>query len=275
MTRLALLLIPCLTFAPAGVPAATAADPVGGVWPEDRRVPLDEIRHGLFTKLLTKYVDDDGFVDYAGWKATAEDRDSLNTYLKYLGKGDPSQPTTKPAKLAFWINAYNALTIEAILREYPTTSIRNHTAKFFGYNLWEDLPLRVGAGEYSLDAIEHKILRKLDEPRIHFAIVCASVGCPTLRDEAFTAQKIEPQLAAQARDFFGRSKHFTYDPSTQTATVSSILDWFGEDFGDSPAAILQRVKPYLPEDVRDAATAPGVSLTFRDYDWSLNDQAKE
>ena len=260
----------------AAIPTcAVAADPVGVVWPADRRAPLDEIDHAAFTKLLAKYVDDDGFVDYRGWKASAADRAALLNYLKTLGRGDPSKPTTKDAKLAFWINAYNALTIEGILREYPTTSIRNHTARFFGYNIWEDLPLRVGAGEYSLDTIEHKILRKLGEPRIHFAIVCASVGCPTLRDEAYTAAKVDEQLAENARDFFARPKHLTYDPATKTATVSSILDWFGEDFGDSDAAILARVKPYLPADVRAAATAPGVTLAFRDYDWSLNDQARK
>ena len=119
---------------------------MGAVWPADRRVPLDEIPHDAFTKLLAKYVDADGFVDYRGWQADAEDRAALGSYLTYLGKGDPTKPTTKQAKLAFWINAYNALTIEGILREYPTTSIRNHTARFFGYNLWEDLPLRVGNG---------------------------------------------------------------------------------------------------------------------------------
>ncbi len=269
MTRPAVLAL-LLTAAPS----LAAADPVGAVWPAERRVSLDKVDHAAFTALLAKYVDADGFVDYRGWKANAADRKALNGYLALLGKGDPSQPTTKAAKLAFWINAYNALTLEGMLRVYPTTSIRNHTAKFFGYNVWEDLPLQVGAKTYSLDTIEHKILRKLGEPRIHFAIVCASVGCPTLRNEAYTPANVDAQLTANARDFFARPKHFTFDPRTKTATVSSILDWFGEDFGDSPGAILTRVKPYLPKDVRAAATAPGVSLEFRDYDWSLNDQAK-
>ncbi|MEM9703613.1 MAG: DUF547 domain-containing protein, partial [Planctomycetota bacterium] len=107
---------------------------------------------------------------------------------------------------------------------------------------------------------------------IHFAIVCASVGCPTLRNEAYTAENVVEQLADNARDFFSRSKHFSFDADSKTVTASRILDWFGEDFGPSPAAILKRVKPYLPEDVRTAATAPGVRLTFREYDWSLNDQ---
>ena len=266
--------LPALLILAAAAPAV-AADPVGARWPADRRAALHEIDHSQFSALLAKYVDPDGFVDYAGWKADAKDRDTLLTYLKYLGKGDPSRPTTREGRLAFWIDAYNALTIEGILRVYPTDSIRDHTARFFGYNVWEDLPLVVGDGEFSLDAIEHQILRKLGDPRIHFAIVCASVGCPTLRNEAYVPERLDAQLDAQARDFFARPKHFAFDPATDTATVSKILEWFGEDFGDTPAAILARVKPYLPADVRDAATAPGVTLRFRDYDWSLNDRARE
>ena len=270
-----LLAAALLLAAPLAATPVLADAPVGAKWPADRRAPLGEIHHAPFSALLAKYVDADGFVDYRGWNANAEDRRSLRTYLKYLGKGDPAKPTTNEAKLAFWINAYNALTIEGILRVYPTESIRDHTAKLFGYNIWEDLPLIVGDRGYSLDAIEHKILRKLGDPRIHFAIVCASVGCPTLRDEAYVPGKIDDQLAAQARDFFARPKHFTFDPATNTVTLSKILEWFGEDFGDSPGAIMRRVKPYLPADVRDPATAAGVTLQYRDYDWSLNDQARK
>ena len=268
MTLPALLLL--------AAPAVLAADDaVGAEWPADRRVSVAAIDHAPLTALLAKYVDADGFVDYRRWHATPADRAALRDYLKSLGRADPSEPAPAEAKRAFWINAYNALTLEGILRVYPTDSIRDHTAKLFGDNIWEDLPLWVGDRGYSLDTIEHQILRKLGDPRIHFAIVCASVGCPTLRREAYVAGKLEAQLADQARDFFARPKHFQFDPATRTATVSRILDWFGEDFGDSPAAILARVKPSLPADVREAATAPGVTLRFRDYDWSLNDQAKK
>ena len=271
MTRFAALL---LLLAPAFAPAAAADDPVGAVWPAERRVSVDEIDHAPLTDLLAKYVDADGFVAYAAWKADAADRAALLGYLKSLGRADPAAEASREAKLAFWINAYNALTLEGILRVYPTDSIRDHTAKLFGYNIWEDLPLVVGGKGYPLDTIEHQILRKFGEPRIHFAIVCASVGCPTLRREAYAAAKLDAQLAAQARDFFARPKHFTFDPATRTVTLSKILDWFGEDFGDSPGAIMRRVKPYLPADVREPATAAGVTLRYRDYDWSLNDRRR-
>ena len=257
------------------VPTVAHADEaVGANWPVERQASVAEIDHAPLTALLAKYVDGDGFVDYRGWHASAADRAALLDYLKSLSRADPAKPAAKSAKLAFWINAYNALTLEGILRVYPTDSIRNHTAKLFGYNIWEDLPLWVGDRGYSLDTIEHQILRKLGEPRIHFAIVCASVGCPTLRREAFTAEKLDGQLSDQARDFFARPKHFTFDPATRTATLSKILDWFGEDFGDSPGAIMRRIKPYLPVEMREPATAAGVTLRYREYDWSLNDQAR-
>ncbi|MEM9703879.1 MAG: hypothetical protein AAF907_15685, partial [Planctomycetota bacterium] len=101
-------LLAALLFAPSlgALPRAEAADPVGLVWPAERRAPLEKIEHAAFTKLLAKYVDEDGYVDYRGWRANAADRKLLNNYLKYLGKGDPTKPTTKSGKLAFWINAY-------------------------------------------------------------------------------------------------------------------------------------------------------------------------
>ena len=126
----------------------------------------------------------DGMVNYAAWRGTDTDRKSLQNYLVRLSQASPAVKASRAGQLAFWINAYNATTIEGILQVYPTSSIRNHTAKVAGYNLWKDLPLLVGGKPHSLDAMEHQILRKMGEPRIHFAIVCASVGCPRLMNEA-------------------------------------------------------------------------------------------
>ncbi|MCP4172364.1 MAG: DUF547 domain-containing protein [Fuerstiella sp.] len=111
---------------------------------------------------------------WRAWHSSAVDIRALD---RYLSTGRANQ-TTKNGKLAFWINAYNAATIRGILREYPTTSIRNHTARLFGYNIWKQLQLYVGNKAHSLEGIEHQVLRKMNEPRIHFAIVCASIGCP-------------------------------------------------------------------------------------------------
>ncbi|MEK6239106.1 MAG: DUF547 domain-containing protein, partial [Planctomycetales bacterium] len=159
-----------------------------------RCVSMDQINHGAWDRLLKKHVDSQGYVNYRDWHASAADRQALDSYLKVLSTASASKSATSSAKIAFWINAYNAVTIKGILREYPTTTIRNHTAKLWGYNIWHDLKLWVGGGRYSLDQMEHKILRKMGEPRIHFAIVCASISCPKLLNEAYEPRRLDSQL---------------------------------------------------------------------------------
>ena len=247
-----------------------AANAAGGATPF---VSLDKVDHGVWDRLLKKHVDDNGMVDYAGWKASRSDTGALKQYLAVLGRGDPAASTTKQGKLAFWINAYNALTVYGILEVYPTSSIRNHTAKFIGYNIWDDLLLPVRNKKYSLNTIEHKILRKLDEPRIHFAIVCASIGCPRLQNEAYTPKKLESQLADNTRDFFSRQRNFQIDPSRRQVRVSSILDWFGKDFGPKPQKALARLAEYMPNDATGRLLEQGdFSVKYLDYDWNLNKQ---
>ena len=179
--------------------------------------------------------------------------------------------TAREGQLAFWINAYNALTVYGILGVYPTDSIRNHTAKVFGYNIWKDLLLPVGDKKYSLRAIEHQILRKMGEPRIHFAIVCASIGCPRLRSEAYAPGKLESQLADNTRDFFSRSKHFQADPANRRVRVSPILEWFGKDFAPTPQKALASLVDYMPDEAaRRLISSEDLSVSYLDYDWSLN-----
>ncbi len=234
---------------------------------------LDTIDHTTWSVLLARYVDSDGRVDYRRWKANANDMRLLDAYLIRLSSGDPQSDSTREARLAFWINAYNAVTVRGILREYPTTSIRNHTAKLWGYNIWKHLQLYVGGRAYSLDQIEHDVLRNMQEPRIHFAIVCASNGCPRLLDQAYTPSKLDEQLESNAKDFFSREANFQFDPTKQRFRLSAILDWFGEDFGADTKQRLIRISPWLADPTASAAAkANTVSVEFMDYDWSLNEQ---
>lgn len=252
-----------------------AADPVmvGREVPVADRVLPNDVRHDLWNHLLQQYVDRAGRVNYATWNSTPADLQALEDYLAELSRANHQVATEKVAKLAYWINAYNALTIHGILREYPTSSIRNHTAKVFGYNIWKDLRLTVGDVNYSLDHIEHQILRKLAEPRIHFAIVCASLGCPRLLNEAYDAQRLDQQLTTNTRMFFSTSANFQYDARRQVIYLSSILDWFQTDFGVDQAAMLKYVSSYLPtRPARQAANVGTVEVRFLDYDWNLNDQ---
>ncbi len=236
-------------------------------------IPLDKFDHSVWDRLLRKYVDGNGMVDYAAWKATAGDSDALKQYLAILGRSDPEAPTTKEGKLAFWINVYNALTVYGILEVYPTSSIRNHTAKVLGYNIWRDLLLPIADKKYSLEDIEHKVLRKLGEPGVHFAIVCASIGCPRLRNEAYTPGKFEAQLADNTRGFFGRSKNLQVDLANRRIRVSSILEWFGEDFASTPQKALASLADYMPDEATKRLIASeNFSVSYLDYDWSLNKQ---
>lgn len=236
-----------------------------------KQVSLDKIDHAVWDGLLKKYVDVHGMVNYTAWKAESADIQTLDRYLADLshsnGKG------TKDQQLAFWINAYNAVTIKGILREYPTSSIRNHTAKLFGYNIWKNLRLVVGGKQISLDAMEHQVLRKMGEPRIHFAIVCASIGCPRLLDEAYVPERLDEQLTLNSRAFFDDSTKFRYDAVRKRFYLSPILQWFGDDFGDTGPAQLNAIAPYISDaDAARGATSGKGSMSFVDYDWGLNDQ---
>lgn len=246
---------------------------VGRVWPAAERVAISDVSHQSWDELLRRYVDADGFVDYTGWKQSSEDVRRLDEYLATLSRADEARDTTETQRLAFWINAYNAVTVRGILREYPTSSIQNHVARVWGYNIWRDLKLIVGDRRYSLGEIEHAVLRRMNEPRIHFAIVCASRGCPRLLNEAYSAERLEEQLSRNTLAFFADPTKCSVDVARNELRLSPILNWFATDFGASTPAVLQRIAHWLPEPAQAVAQSKDVRVTYLDYDWSLNDQA--
>ena len=124
----------------------------------------------------------------------------------------------------------------------------------------------------SLEQIEHEILRKLDEPRIHFTIVCASIGCPRLRNEAYTPAELDVQLADNTRDFFSRQRNLQVDTEGRVVRVSSILDWFSEDFGAKPKEGLAGLAEYMPDRAARFVQQGDFSVDYLDYDWNLNKQ---
>lgn len=236
-------------------------------------VSVDETDHQLWDQLLREHVDVDGLVDYGKWQRSESACRNLRKYLGMLSKADLDRQHSQQGKLAFWINAYNALTIYGILQEYPTTSIRNHTTAVFGYNIWRDLQLFVDGQPYSLEQIEHQILRKMDEPRIHFAIVCASLGCPRLLNRAYTRQNILEQLENNARNFFQQSKNLQFNAAMSGLRLSEIVNWFADDFGKDSATQLKTLAQWMPSGpAQDLAASGSASVSFLDYDWRLNDQ---
>ncbi|MEM7476478.1 MAG: DUF547 domain-containing protein [Planctomycetota bacterium] len=236
------------------------------------QMPMHEIDHSDWEELLEKYVDARGMVNYRGWKASSAAVQKLDGYLNHLSSASWNAKTPKEAKLAFWINAYNAVTVKGILREYPTSSIRNHTARFIGYNIWKDLKLQIGSRVYSLDEIEHDILRKMSEPRIHFAIVCASISCPKLQPWAFTKEKIDAQLTQSANEFFQDSTKCQFDVAKSEVRLSQILNWFDTDFGKDRDSQLRFVATYSPRGTRALLLSGEARVSYLKYDWGLNDQ---
>lgn len=248
---------------------------VGADVPAERHVPVERIDHGRWNTLLDKYVDEKGMVDYQSWHKSAADQQALDDYLVHLSAASLSRQADRRVVMAYWINVYNAVTIKGILREYPTSSIRNHTPAFLGYNIWKDLQIRVDGNAYSLEDVEHQVLRKMGDARIHFAIVCASIGCPRLLNRAYTAEKLEEQLVENAKHFFADPTKLQVDFSRSTIHVSPILDWFGDDFGKSSAERLRAIAPYMPTvEARRLAETGRATIKFVEYDWNLNEQGR-
>ena len=249
---------------------------LGRHWNRDSYISTNQINYGGYDAVLTRYVDQFGDVDYSTWVDSATDLQALDQFIDHLSQADPRRPSSREAQLAFWINAYNAVTLKGILREYPTSSIRKHTAKLYGYNIWHDLLLLAGGTEYSLDQMEHQILRNLGDPRIHFAIVCASRSCPMLRSEAYVPGKLEKQLSDSTHSFFASPYNFKYDVAERRMELSMILKWYGEDFGSDERQLLRNISNYLPHREAQLLALRGkVRVTYLAYDWGLNDQKKK
>ncbi|VTR91094.1 Secreted protein containing DUF547 OS=Rhodopirellula maiorica SM1 GN=RMSM_01751 PE=4 SV=1: DUF547 [Gemmata massiliana] len=248
---------------------------IGEPYPRENRVPLAEVDHGPFDALLAKFVDSNGRVAYADWKASDADVRALHEYLTAVGRADIDGPAPHESTLAFWINVYNALTLAGILRVYPTTSIRNHTGRVFGFNIWKNLRLHIGDRTFSLSEIEHGVLRLLSDPRVHFALVCASNSCPVLRPRAFTGDTVQHELEASAREFFARPDAVRIDSEKQVVSLSKLFKWYGPDFTSTSADLLTAIRKFLPDAARDQIDSMQTQVEFLPYDWKLNDQQGE
>lgn len=258
----------------AGACRVWAGSPVlvGKQVPTSQKVALGEIQHDAWTALLQKYVDQQGNVNYKAWKADAVSVQALDNYLAHLSQARIGSRNSGHPQLAYWINAYNAVTIKGILREYPTSSIRNHTARLIGYNIWKDLKLQVDGQQVSLDGMEHEILRKLGEPRIHFAIVCASVSCPKLQRWAFEPEELDEQLTIAAKEFFADTSKNRFDVASGRVQLSQILNWFDGDFGKTSADQMRFIAKYSPATTRSLLVGGRAKVSYMKYDWGLNEQ---
>ena len=249
-----------------------------------RAIAFDH-RHAAWSALLKKHVAviDGGRASQVRYAAMAADRAALKAYLDSLSAVSAAAFSgyRKAQQMAFLINAYNAHTVELILTRYPQLD----SIKDLGSLLqspWKRKNIALLGSTMSLDGIEHETLRargRYDDPRIHFAVNCASVGCPPLREDAFTAERLDAQLDEQAQRFLSDRTRNRWNTITKRLEVSKIFDWYGDDFRQgfrgiaSPAAFFARYAEQLADAAadRERIRAQTARVSYLDYDWALND----
>ncbi|HEY6006591.1 MAG TPA: DUF547 domain-containing protein [Anaeromyxobacter sp.] len=237
-----------------------------------RAGPVESIQeHAAWTKLLGRYVSG-GLVDYASLKRDGQP--VLDGYLRSLESVERSELESWPRseRLAFWIDAYNAYAVKLVLEHYPLRSIRSIGLLPGAAFRRRFIPLeRIAGGRLSLDDIEHRFLReRFRDPRIHFAIVCASRSCPVLRGEAYRGRDLDAQLDEAARSFLRDPARNRWDPASRTLFLSSIFRWFRGDFEAAAGTLAAFVARYVDAPAAEAVRRGGVKIEFLDYDWSLN-----
>jgi Protein of unknown function, DUF547 len=233
------------------------------------------VDHGVWDRLLRSYVvvGNDGVNRVAYGKFKAADHGTLKTYVAGLQKIDPST-LDSPEQFAFWTNLYNARTIDIVLDKYPVKSIKNIN---LGGGLktlvtggpWQAKVVRVSGIEMTLDDIENSVLRpKFKDPRVHYAVNCASIGCPNLATQAYTGAKLDGMLADAAVAFINSPRGFLVEGDQITA--SSIYDWFRADFGGTDAAVFMHARKYANPTVAAKLERIG-KIGTHTYDWTLAD----
>ena len=249
-----------------------------------RAQPFDHA-HAAWDALLKKHVRliADGNASQVDYRGLMADRAPLADYLKRLSAVSPAQygAWSKAQQYAFLANAYNAFTIEKILTRYPNLKSIRDFGRVIG-NPWKDEFFTLLGAKRSLDWIEHETIRApgaFDDPRVHVAVNCASIGCPMLGRDAFVAEKLDAQLDSLFRRFMSDRSRNRYDAGQQTVEISQLFDWYGKDFeqGHKGFASLQDLTAKYADQLADAAAdrarlrAKSVPIRFVEYDWRLND----
>jgi hypothetical protein len=234
----------------------------------------DSAYDGLLQRYVSASADGINRVNYASWAASAADRAALDAYVSELAAERPSAFPRERA-FAYWINLYNAVTLQVILARYPVGSIRDIRSEGTGLDPrgligpWRTRRLSVEGRRLSLDDIENSILRPAyNDPRVHYAINCASIGCPNLMTRAWRAETLEADLDAAARAYVNHARGVTVN-ANGSLRVSSIYRWFRADFGGTDANVIAHLRRYAEPAL--ARRLEGASrIAGHDYDWALN-----
>jgi hypothetical protein len=229
---------------------------------------------------LQRFVTPQGGVRYAALKA---DPAPLDAFIASLATGSPDELARLPEadRIAFWINAYNAITLKTIIVNYPIHASGLAALRYPASSIrqisgaWTNRRWAVLGATMSLEDIEHGTLRKqFREPRVHMALVCAALGCPLLRDEPYGGARLDEQLDDQARRYLASPAGLQLSGGGRKVAVSSIFKWFASDF-EATGGVRAFLSRYAPEAARAAVADPNVKLTYLDYDWTLNEAAGE
>jgi peroxiredoxin len=220
--------------------------------PKSTQTPVTQDIHAAFEGILSKYVNADGRVNYKGLK---KDKADLEAYIKALQADVPATDAAKNTRLAYWINAYNALTLKLIVDNYPLSKITD----LDGGKTWDVKRFTFGGKKLSLNDIENNIIRPMGDARIHFAVNCAAKSCPPLFNKAFTADNVDDFLETRTRQFINSSANKL---TANELSVSKIFDWYGKDFGN----VVNFIAKYAKTKVSKTA-----KLNFNEYDWRLNE----
>jgi hypothetical protein len=240
----------------------------------DSRDPgsTEQIDHSAWNSFLGQYVlqGTDGISRVQYSRVSDTDRQQLRQYIATLEQL-PVRRYSAAQQLAYWINLYNAVTVEVVLQHYPVSSIRDIDISpgFFSDGPWGKKLLTIEGQPVSLNDIEHRILRPLwQEPRLHYALNCASLGCPNLSTSAYTADAIDAMLDQAATAYVNDPRGVSFE--NDKLYVSSIYNWFRDDFGGSDRAIIDHLQRYASAPLKEKLSATG-SITAYRYNWSLND----
>jgi hypothetical protein len=229
-----------------------------------------------YAHVLERFVAADGMVRYADLAADSAD---LEDYLAGVAAVTSSELEALPEaeRIAFWINAYNAITLKTIIQSYPIQAGGLSALRYPSSSIrqisgaWSNRDWTVAGRKMSLDDIEHETLRKrFDEPRIHMALVCAAKGCPPLRTEPYRGDRLDGQLDDQARRYLASPAGLRVEPGGRKVAVSAIFKWFDDDF-DSAGGVRAFLTGYAPDAARTALAERKTKITYLDYDWSLNE----
>jgi hypothetical protein len=261
----------------AGLAAPLAAAPKADLWPRWEAHDPEAgaaIDHGAWRDFLERHLvrGEDGVnrIDYGA--VSGEDRALLEAYLEQLA-AVPISTFARPQQMAYWINLYNALTVQVVLDHYPVASIRDIRISpgWFSIGPWGKKLVTVEGEALSLDDIEHRILRPIwRDPRIHYAVNCAAIGCPNLQPEPFEAGRLDEQLSAAGIEFVNGGRGLWIE--RRGLRVSSIYHWFREDFGADDGAVIAHLRSFARPEL--AARLEGITgIAGHRYDWRLNDAA--